>query len=616
MTSDILKLIGPATALATGTHLRISEAVASSGIALNQLLQKAAEGKLRLYCRLSHSRGHALSPDGLEFENPSLGARGGRVMPSPRQMPDGATEVVLSGLLPIPFDDGRAIASAILADGLKTIEVVAFQDTSDLNKLLVPDLPVHIKVDEIEVQSTAVAAIHRHLAATITSEQIEREQERRRDRALSVAVSAGKQAHKRFSEALGAYATTPSGIPGSVVSLTEQKQKIRGCSLFIELVGDLPLSEITADRLREFREKLKTLPTKANNIPKLHRRDTMAATVQALHECGVNWPTMTETAQHERMLWVDQMFRWLVAQEWLKENPLASVMGEQTKTAADRKTERQVKAQRKVAGVDDDSDDREPFTPEELRLIFGQTHYKTGNGAHAKGNEKWYPFQYWLPVISLLAGCRIKEVSQLHLSDIRESEDGTWHFDINETTADKSLKNESATRQIPVSQSLIDLGLIKYRDKLKSEGFRRLFPELSWSTSDARYAKEPVRKLSRTFEKLGMLRDGTKVFHSLRSNFNNAMLRVPFTSLPFDDPDLKRFIRLKVIGHKVEGVNENHYSGATMIEKLALMDGVRYDLAEIAKFDIDFGVAQVRAAIGNKNGFRRGHEDMGPLNSD
>jgi integrase len=377
----------------------------------------------------------------------------------------------------------------------------------------------------------------------------------------------------------------------------------------------LVLSEVTADRLREFREALKSLPAKVNNIPKEYRRETMAATVAALRNGGVSWDMMSEAAQHERMQWVNQMFRWLVEpQKWLNENPMASVLGEQTKTAAERKAERQVNAHRKAESTDD-SDDREPFTPDELRLIFNLPHYKTGNGAYVEGNALWYPFEFWLPLIGLFAGCRIGEICQLRLADVRQSSDGVWYFDLNETSADKSLKNVNATRQIPIATVLIELGLVAYRDRLQEEGYVRLFPELTYSLSDARYAKEAKRKMSEAFKRLGMPRNGTKVFHCLRANFNDALLRVPSTALPFDDPDLKRFIRLKILGHNVVGVNEEHYSSTTMAEKFALVNGVSYSIPAAVKFDIDYAIERVRAGIDNKVGFRCGREDMGPLNA-
>ena len=340
--------------------------------------------------------------------------------------------------------------------------------------------------------------------------------------------------------------------------------------------------------------------------------------MEALYKGKPDWPRMTVGAQHDRMLWLDQMFRWLVGTGWLNKNPMALVIGEQTITAADRKTERQIAAQKnavnKANGYEDDSDDRNPFKSEELFSIFSQHHFETGNGAHLKIASQWYPFEYWLPVIGLYAGCRIKEVSQLYLSDIRrDAKDEVWYFEINDLTLDKSLKNEQSARQIPVSPVLIELGLIDYRDRLEKEGYKRLFPELSYSKSDAKYAKEAKRRMSEMLGSLGMPRDGTKVYHCLRKNFNDALARVSLAALPFDNPRLAMFIQMETMGHKIDDVNWKHYTSASMRERLAMVAGISYDgLPSIARFDVEFAVERIRYAIGRKKDERRGREDMGP----
>lgn len=613
MSLDVLKLVGGSPFLSGSGWVPLIEAENLSGISRDQLLRAASHGTLKLFCRVSRVRGHVVALEALEPDDARAGRSGGVVIPQSKDMPASAHETVRTGVLPLC--DPSSVAAAVLANRLQDVEIVAFEEPGQSGSIFAPDSVITVDVGMLEVLAVEVEAMRQQLAERVSAEKIAYAKDLQKATLLGASIPLGKKAQRLFSEALEAYASTPSGIPGSVASLAEQKQKRRGCSLFIELVGDLPLKEVTADRLREFREKLKTLPAKANNIPKEYRRETMAATVAALAEGGLSWPMMSDSAQYERMQWLDQMFRWLLAQgDWMKENPMNSVLGEQTKTAAERKKERQVKAQRKAEGVEDDSDDREPFTHEELRLIFSQTHFQTGNGAHVKGNGRWYPFEYWLPIIALYAGCRIKEVSQLHLSDIRQSADGAWFFDVNEITPDKSLKNENASRQIPVSPVLLNLGLIAYRDGLGAKGYQRLFPELSWAKSDAKYAKEPVRKMSLMFGKLGMPRDGSKVFHGLRANFNDAMLRVPMGNLPFDNPKLVVFAQMKIFGHMVKDVNGKHYTSAAMSEKLLFVSGIQYDLPEIAKFDIDFGIQQVQIAIDNKDGDRLGREDMGPLN--
>jgi hypothetical protein len=191
------------------------------------------------------------------------------------------------------------------------------------------------------------------------------------------------------------------------------------------------------------------------------------------------------------------------------------------------------------------------------------------------------------------------------------------YLDINAATKDKSLKNEQSKRTVPVHQALMDLGFIDYCERLRSEGFKRVFPELTYAKSDARYAKESIRKMSGMLKALGMPRDGLHVFHCLRHNMNNELARVPIKSLPFADENLKKFIRYSVLGHKPgDDVNVKHYTSTTPEEKLALLRGLTYDLPQIAKLDIDFAISQIYVSLASKKGERSGREDMGPLNEE
>ena len=119
----------------------------------------------------------------------------------------------------------------------------------------------------------------------------------------------------------------------------------------------------------------------------------------------------------------------------------------------------------------------------------------------------------------------------MHLSDVKEV-DGVWCLDINRRSEDKSLKNDQSVRVIPLHPELVKLGFLRYCDRLRQSGYLRAFPELSWSRSNAKYAKESGRKMSAMLKKLGMPRDGTLVYHCLRHNMNNALARVPAASVP------------------------------------------------------------------------------------
>lgn len=157
---------------------------------------------------------------------------------------------------------------------------------------------------------------------------------------------------------------------------------------------------------------------------------------------------------------------------------------------------------------------------------------------------------------------------------------------------------------MPLHPRLVELGFIEWCDALRRLGFRRVFPELSWNPTN-RYAKEPIRAMSQFFEKLGMPRDGTKVFHSFRHGVNNHLQKR--SSMP-------DIMRKRVMGHEPgEGVNEQHYlSDPKPGDVLEFMKGVGSQLPVIAPFNTTAGAMAVRDALRRKNGGRGAKESLGP----
>jgi integrase len=101
----------------------------------------------------------------------------------------------------------------------------------------------------------------------------------------------------------------------------------------------------------------------------------------------------------------------------------------------------------------------------------------------------------------------------LHLEDIRK-ESGVWVFDINDKH-EKSLKNLSSIRLIPIHSQLIDLGLLDHVKTHKANGEHRLFPELHKRRDGYGQA---VSKWFQGFKKRCGFDTG-KNFHSFRHTF-------------------------------------------------------------------------------------------------
>lgn len=607
MDSQALKLLKPAPALAVGATITLAEADAL-GVDCRQLLQIAAAGRLKLFCRLANITGHLLNPDDLP-EDPLTG---GKDIPRARFMPSTAVEAVQSDVLQIP--DAPQVANAILSEGIdRSVEIVALEVKP--RQWFVPSQTLVVAVGALEVETNAVAVIRGHLVKRLPQVEIDRELAVRQavGGVAGGQVNFGPRADRLFSAAVEAYCVDPDGLPSRVASATEIRQRKHAMLLFAEFMGDMPLGQITSEVLRQYREgPLRQIPAKANNLPKTLKQDTMRETIKAIKDAGIDWPLLSLEMRQERMAHLGRLFAWLHAKEWINFNPAASLAGEHGISKADRIKHK--REQRASKGAGDDEDGRQPFTAEELKLIFGQQQYVTGDGRHVVGgNAAWYPFEYWLPLLGLYAGCRISEVCQLHLSDVR-AVSGVWVLDLNENTPDKKLKTDATSfRLIPLHHKLVELGFLEYCETLRKAGFQRVFPELSYSSTDARYAKEPIRKMSAMLKALGMPRNGGKVFHCLRHNLNDALARVPMATLPYADQNLRKFIRHKIMGHKqADDVNAQHYTSSTIDEAASLVAGVSYDLPPVVPFSIEAGLEAVRISLTKKKGHRRGQEDMGP----
>lgn len=598
MSISVLKIVGGSPILTGGGWVPLAEAASLSGISQDQLLRAAAEGALNLFCRLSQVPGYIVELEALEPNDSSAGLSGGVVIPPPQSMPASALQSTQTGILPLSDPDD--VAAAVLADGLQSVDLVAFAIPGQPGVLFAPDSVVSMKVEKLEVLAVEVDAIRQRLASSVSQEAIQRAQELQKAALQGATHSAGRKAHELLSEALAEFAKHE--LPQSNKNPKEIERIRAGIGLFIDLVGDLKLSEIDSDTLRKFRDgPLAKMPARLNHA-EVHFKTAgqgIKATMAAIQRSGEAWPIMSPAERDQRMTWIGRMFRWLHG-DWLRDDPSAALRGKSVLTKAGRKIETQNKVP------------RQPFTSSELKLIFSQSWFETGSGQAAEVfgiNRKWSPFEFWLPLMCLHAGQRIRELCQLHLSDVKQTPAGVWYVDINEATPDKSLKNGESQRVVPLHPVLINAGFVEWCELLRREGFQRVFPELSWEPVSG-YSKEAKRRMSAMLNGLGMPRDNTKVFHSLRHTANNAFIRLAL------DGQVPEIIRLRVLGHKAgEGENiESYFADFQADENARFVALLNFHLPDITKFDAVEGVNSIRAALKRKQGKRRSLEDMGPLN--
>jgi integrase len=170
-----------------------------------------------------------------------------------------------------------------------------------------------------------------------------------------------------------------------------------------------------------------------------------------------------------------------------------------------------------------DKEKRDPFTAEELKKYFSCPQY-VGHGKkrYQPGQEITYDYFYWVPLVALYCGMRLGEIIQLHLADFRQ-EAGIYYFDITPEGGNKSVKNVSSRRKVPLHPELLRMGFLKYVEQSKKVGHERLFYDAP-VTSRGKMGDESSRRFARFFVSIGIKRKKL-VFHSFRHTFIDYALK-------------------------------------------------------------------------------------------
>jgi integrase len=261
-------------------------------------------------------------------------------------------------------------------------------------------------------------------------------------------------------------------------------------TFFKRVVGDIQIQAVTRKTVGEFKQTLGKLPPNINKSPNYRKKS-----IPDIIKMGVP-KSMSNTTISKYLTRVGALF------DYARKNGLYS--GENPATDMSPPKEKRA------------HEARAPFTQEELTKLFRSDDY-----LEDKHKE---PFQFWMPILALLSGARLNELAQLHLSDIRQTEDGVWVFDLNEE-GEKQLKAKASRRIIPIHPFLLeDLKFLSWVDRLKAKGEQRLFRELKKERDG--YGRKVTRWFNEDYKhRCGIeSSDGRKRdFHSFRTTFVNHL---------------------------------------------------------------------------------------------
>lgn len=219
---------------------------------------------------------------------------------------------------------------------------------------------------------------------------------------------------------------------------------------FIELFGDIPVTDVDRELVQEYRIALSKTPSKGDGIRGLNARQQ----IEKAEAEGL--PVLTASAARKRFKSLSVVLNHAVRQGWLADNPVfaSGITAQLSRMAAKSKGARR----------------RKEYNQDELRQIFTSPVYSSG----------WVPQRadlgaalWWLPLLAVYTGARLGEVAQLFVSDVRVSPEGVNYLNLlkeeddDEGSADagsdsRRVKTESSRRLVPLHDDLIALGFLDY----------------------------------------------------------------------------------------------------------------------------------------------------------
>ena len=286
-----------------------------------------------------------------------------------------------------------------------------------------------------------------------------------------------------------------------------------GKDVFLEVLGDLVVADITRDDIRRLRDTLLKLPTGWRQAPQW--RDLTATEI-------------IETDPVGPLLKPGTVTKYLLA----------------TKRMLDHAAEEGHVSSNVAAGLTTIHDPepvhvkRNEWSIELLNKWFSYEIYK-------EPRSKW-DHRQWLPLFGLYTGARLEELARLRADEVREV-DGVLVLDIRWREGE-NLKSKAAERIVPVHSALLEMGFAKYVARVANKS-DQLWPNI-------RRPEKPGQTWGGAFSKWftrarrdAGVYDPKVNFHSFRSTVVTALVNA----------DVPEATIKAVVGHSQDSVTMRFY---------------------------------------------------------
>ena len=262
---------------------------------------------------------------------------------------------------------------------------------------------------------------------------------------------------------------------------------------FIEIVGDIQISQVSPKDAREFKRIIALLPKHRHQSPRYSNLN-IKQILELKNVEGQEPKNINKLIYRVRIF-----FRWLRNnyREYVPQNYFEGLSVQSKKITRPR----------------------EGFSNEELNQIFDPAKYLGYTIRNLKRRTKLTSF--FVPLIGLHTGMRLEEICQLRLKDISTA----GNYDVFKVviSEDTKLKNIQSERIIPIHENLKKLGFLDYCKYLRKLKYERVFYDLEKNRDG--YGRNMGRFFMDYLKKLEIYQFQTKVFHSLRHTFITNLLQ-------------------------------------------------------------------------------------------
>lgn len=216
--------------------------------------------------------------------------------------------------------------------------------------------------------------------------------------------------------------------------------------------GDIPVSEITSQHIRDLWDVMRWWPKNVGNLKKY--RGLTDEEILKIGRAAQERPPSRQTMELAKRQ-LTAFFHRLVKMRVIVASPMEG-FGKIKESLIQNKT-------------------RRAFTTDELVRIFSPETYLPW--------AKKSPHAWWGPILGLHTGARVGEVAQLKVADVFD-EGGIWclHFCITPDAngeITQTLKGASSVRVVPIPSAVLDMGFLEFVEDARRHGHTRLFPNLS-----------------------------------------------------------------------------------------------------------------------------------------